>query len=74
MVTSRTYLKRHSFVLTLIKKRKNNVDQFSNNTYISIQLYKQMPCIKIIDGIKLYIYARDYNPPHFHAKIAEFKS
>jgi len=32
-----------------------------------------MPCIKIIDGIKLYIYARDHNPPHFHAKIAEFE-
>ncbi len=26
-----------------------------------------MPCIKIIDSIKIYIYARDHNPPHFHA-------
>ncbi len=30
-----------------------------------------MPCIKIIDSIKIYIYARDHNPPHFHAIIAE---
>lgn len=30
-----------------------------------------MPCIKIIDSIKIYIYARDHNPPHFHAKYAE---
>lgn len=30
-----------------------------------------MPCIKIIDSIKVYIYARDHNPPHFHAVIAE---
>lgn len=30
-----------------------------------------MACIKIIDGIKIYIYARDHNPPHFHAIVAE---
>lgn len=30
-----------------------------------------MPCIKIIDSIKIYIYARDHNPPHFHAVVAE---
>lgn len=30
-----------------------------------------MPCIKIIDSIKVYIYARDHNPPHFHAIVAE---
>lgn len=30
-----------------------------------------MACIKIIDGIKIYIYARDHNPPHFHVFIAE---
>ena len=30
-----------------------------------------MPCIKIIDSIKVYIYLRDHNPPHFHAKYAE---
>ena len=30
-----------------------------------------MPCIKIIDSIKLYVYARDHNPPHFHAIYAE---
>lgn len=32
-----------------------------------------MPCIKIIDSIKIYIYARDHNPPHFHAMYAEFE-
>ena len=32
-----------------------------------------MPCIKIIDGIKIYVYARDHNPPHFHALIAEYE-
>ncbi len=30
-----------------------------------------MPCIKIIDSIKIYIYLRDHNPPHFHAMYAE---
>ncbi len=30
-----------------------------------------MPCIKIINSIKLYIYARDHKPPHFHAIYAE---
>lgn len=30
-----------------------------------------MPCIKIIDSIKLYVYANDHNPPHFHAIYAE---
>ena len=30
-----------------------------------------MPCIKIIDSIKIYIYLRDHNPPHFHAIYAE---
>jgi len=30
-----------------------------------------MPCIKIIDSIRIYIYARDHNPPHFHALVAE---
>jgi len=30
-----------------------------------------MPCIKIIDSVKIYIYARDQNPPHFHAIVAE---
>ncbi len=32
-----------------------------------------MACIKIIDGIKIYIYARDHNPPHFHIYIAEYE-
>lgn len=32
-----------------------------------------MACIKIIDGVKIYIYARDHNPPHFHVQIAEYE-
>lgn len=32
-----------------------------------------MPCIKIIDGIKVYLYARDHNPPHFHVIFVEFE-
>ncbi|TDB63826.1 DUF4160 domain-containing protein [Arundinibacter roseus] len=30
-----------------------------------------MPCIKTIDSIKIYIYARDHSPPHFHVLVAE---
>ena len=30
-----------------------------------------MPCIKIIDSIKIYVYSRDHNPPHFHVIYAE---
>lgn len=32
-----------------------------------------MPCIKIIDSIKIYVYLRDHNPPHFHAIYSEFE-
>jgi len=32
-----------------------------------------LACIKIIDGIRVYIYARDHNPPHFHIHVAEFE-
>ncbi len=32
-----------------------------------------MPCIKRIDSIKIYIYRRDHNPPHFHVKYAEYE-
>lgn len=32
-----------------------------------------MACIKIIDSIKINIYKRDHNPPHFHAIIAEYE-
>lgn len=32
-----------------------------------------MPCIKIIDSIKIYVYLRDHNPPHFHIMYAEFE-
>lgn len=27
-----------------------------------------MPCIKIIDSIKIYIHRRDHPPPHFHVR------
>ncbi len=32
-----------------------------------------MPCIKKLDSIKIYIYSRDHNPPHFHAVYAEYE-
>ena len=32
-----------------------------------------MPLIKIIDSIKIYIYLRDHNPPHFHIIYAEYE-
>jgi len=30
-----------------------------------------MPCIKIINSIKIYIYIDDHNPPHFYAEYEE---
>ena len=32
-----------------------------------------MPLIKIIESIKIYIYLRDHNPPHFHVIYAEYE-
>ncbi len=32
-----------------------------------------MPCIKIINSIKIYTYFRDHNPPHFHAIYGEWE-
>lgn len=32
-----------------------------------------MPCVKIIDLIKIYIYSRDHDPPHFHVMIAGYE-
>ena len=32
-----------------------------------------MPCIKIIDSIKVYVYAADHPPPHFHILYAEYE-
>lgn len=32
-----------------------------------------MACIKIIDGFKIYIYARDHNPPHFQVYAGEYE-
>jgi len=32
-----------------------------------------MPCIKIINSIKIYIYVDDHNPPHFDALYAEYE-
>ena len=33
-----------------------------------------MPLIEIIEGVKIYIYAKDHAPPHFHANFSEFKA
>jgi len=30
-----------------------------------------MPLIKTIDSIKIFIYHKDHNPPHFHAIYAD---
>jgi len=32
-----------------------------------------MPLIKIIGSIKIYIYLRDHNPPHFHILYSGFE-
>jgi beta-glucosidase/6-phospho-beta-glucosidase/beta-galactosidase len=32
-----------------------------------------MPCVKTIDSIRICIYSRDHNPPHFHVLIAEYE-
>jgi hypothetical protein len=30
-----------------------------------------MPCVQRLGGVKVYIYADDENPPHFHVRSAE---
>ena len=30
--------------------------------------------ITTVDSVKLYIYPRDHNPPHFHAIYAEYEA
>jgi hypothetical protein len=30
-----------------------------------------MPCIERLGGVKLYIYADDENPPHFHVRSGD---
>lgn len=32
-----------------------------------------MPCVKIIDSIKIYVHRREHNPPHFHAYYVEYE-
>ncbi|MBC8488131.1 MAG: DUF4160 domain-containing protein [Bacteroidetes bacterium] len=32
-----------------------------------------MPTIKIIDSIKIDVYAREHPPPHFHVLCAEYE-
>lgn len=33
-----------------------------------------MPTIKIIDSIKIDLYSREHNPPHFHAIYADYEA
>ena len=33
-----------------------------------------MPTVKIIDSIKIDLYSREHNPPHFHAIYADFEA
>ncbi len=30
-----------------------------------------MPCIKRLGGVKVYVFADDENPPHFHVRSAD---
>ncbi|MGM0472952.1 MAG: DUF4160 domain-containing protein [Bacteroidota bacterium] len=32
-----------------------------------------MPLIDSINGLKIYVYSNDHNPPHFHAKYGEYE-
>ena len=33
-----------------------------------------MPTLSIFDGIKIILYYRDHQPPHFHAVYAEYEA
>lgn len=33
-----------------------------------------MPTVKIIDSIKIDLYSREHNPPHFHAIYADYEA
>ncbi|SEQ79483.1 DUF4160 domain-containing protein [Neolewinella agarilytica] len=33
-----------------------------------------MPTFYVIDGVKIQLFFRDHNPPHFHAEFAEYKA
>lgn len=33
-----------------------------------------MPVFFVIDGVKIFFYYEDHNPPHFHAIIAEYEA
>ncbi|PWK28676.1 uncharacterized protein DUF4160 [Arcicella aurantiaca] len=33
-----------------------------------------MPVIELFEGIKILMFANDYNPPHFHVYYASFKA
>ncbi|MBZ9704014.1 MULTISPECIES: DUF4160 domain-containing protein [unclassified Mesorhizobium] len=32
-----------------------------------------MPTLKVLDGIKIQVFADDHNPPHFHALKGEYE-
>lgn len=32
-----------------------------------------MPTVKIIDSIKIDLYSREHNPPHFHAIYSDYE-
>jgi hypothetical protein len=34
----------------------------------TIAIFILMPIIATVAGVKIYMYFRDHNPPHFHAK------
>lgn len=36
--------------------------------FLTIATYVLMPLIATVAGVKIYMYFKDHNPPHFHAK------
>lgn len=33
-----------------------------------------MPTFYVIEGVKIQLFFRDHNPPHFHTEFAEYKA
>lgn len=33
-----------------------------------------MPTFYVIEGVKIQLFFRDHNPPHFHTEFAEFRA
>ena len=42
--------------------------KFEYQQMYTIAIFLLMPIIATVAGVKIYMYFRDHNPPHFHAK------